>query len=118
MLEFCYKNDKLGDPVINEYHAYAMELCTQEEMSAMQYNAMRVNKVLVDLMKKIDIIVADFKLEFGRVGGRLVIADELTPNVSRFWDKNTLRRFDQEGVNPEHEYKEILTRLKSVLQKN
>ncbi len=118
VLEFCYKNDKLGDPVINEYHAYAMELCTQEEMSAMQYNAMRVNKVLVDLMKKIDIIVADFKLEFGRVGGRLVIADELTPNVSRFWDKNTLRRFDQEGVNPEHEYKEILTRLKSVLQKN
>lgn len=115
VLELCYKNDKLRDPVINEYYAYAMDLCTQEEMSVMQYNAMRVNKVLSDLMKKIDIIVADFKLEFGRVGGRLVIADELTPNVARFWDKDTLRRFDQDGVNPEHEYDEILKRLKSVL---
>ncbi len=115
VLEFCYKNDKLGDPVINEYHAYAMELCTQEEMSVMCYNAMRVNKVLTDVMKKAGIIVADFKLEFGRVGNRLVIADEITPNVARFWDKDTLRRFDYNGVNPEHEYREILTRLKTVL---
>ncbi|MCM1534077.1 MAG: phosphoribosylaminoimidazolesuccinocarboxamide synthase [Corallococcus sp.] len=114
VLEFCYKNDELNDPVINEYHAYAMGLCTQEEMSVMCYNAMRVNKVLVDLMKRIDIVVADFKLEFGRVGTRLVIADELTPNVARFWDKNTLRRFDQDGINPEHEYDEILSRLKSI----
>ena len=83
----------------------------------MQYNAMRVNKVLVDLMKQVGIIVADFKLEFGRVGSRLVIADEITPNVARFWDKDTLRRFDQEGVNPEHEYDEILKRLESVLKK-
>lgn len=117
VLELCYKNDKLRDPVINEYYAYAMDLCTQEEMSVMQYNAMRVNKVLVDLMKQVGIIVADFKLEFGRVGSRLVIADEITPNVARFWDKDTLRRFDQEGVNPEHEYDEILKRLESVLKK-
>lgn len=116
VMEFCYKNDKLGDPVINEYHAFAMELCTQEEMSVMQYNAMRVNKVLTDLMKPLDIIVADFKLEFGRVGGRLVIADEITPNVARFWDKSTLRRFDYNGVDPEHEYKEILTRLQSAIK--
>lgn len=114
VLEFCYKNDKLGDPVINEYHAYAMELCTQEEMSVMCYNAMRINKVLTDLMKKVGVIVADFKVEFGRVGGRLVVADEITPNVARFWDKDTLRRFDQDGVNPEHEYSEILQRLKTV----
>lgn len=115
VMELCYKNDKLRDPVINEYYAYAMELCTQEEMSVMQYNAMRVNKVICDLMKKIGIVVADFKLEFGRVGSRIVIADELTPNVARFWDKDTLRRFDQEGVNPEGEYREILTRLQSLL---
>ena len=117
VLELCYKNDKLRDPVINEYYAYAMDLCTQEEMTVMQYNAMRVNKVLCDLMKRVGVIVADFKLEFGRVGGRLVIAVELTPNVARFWDKDTLRRFDQEGVNPEHEYNEILKRLQSVLRK-
>ncbi|MDE7454276.1 MAG: phosphoribosylaminoimidazolesuccinocarboxamide synthase [Clostridia bacterium] len=114
ILELCYKNDKLHDPFINEYYAYAMELCTQEEMTTMQYNAMRVNKVLCDLMRKIDIVVADFKLEFGRVGGRLVIADEITPNVARFWDKNTLRKFDDNGANPEKEYVEILKRLKKV----
>lgn len=114
VLEFCYKNDKLNDPVINEYHAYAMELCTQEEMSVMCYNAMRINKVLTDLMKKVGVIVADFKVEFGRVNNRLVVADEITPNVARFWDKDTLRRFDQEGVDPEHEYAEILQRLKTV----
>ena len=75
---------------------------------------MRVNKVLVDFMSKVDVVVADFKLEFGRVGNRLVVADEITPNVARFWDKDTLRRFDQDGVNPEHEYREILTRLQSI----
>ena len=114
VLEFCYKNDKLGDPVINEYHAYAMGLCTQEEMSVMCYNAMRINKVLSDLMKEVSIIVADFKIEFGRTSGRLVVADEITPNVARFWDKDTLRRMDNEGKNPEAEYQEILKRLKSV----
>lgn len=114
VLEFCYKNDSLGDPVINEYYAYAMGLCTQEEMSVMCYNAMRINKVLCDLTKDIGIIVADFKVEFGRTSGRLVVADEITPNVARFWDVNTLRRLDNEGKNPELEYKEILNRLKSV----
>ena len=114
VLEFCYKNDKLGDPVINEYHAYAMELCTQEEMSVMCYNAMRINKVLTDLMKEVGIIVADFKIEFGRTSGRLVVADEITPNVARFWDKDTLRRLDNEGKNPEEEYQEILKRLKAT----
>ena len=115
VLEFCYKNDKLHDPVINEYHAYAMGLCTQEEMSVMCYNAMRINKVLTDLMREIDIIVADFKVEFGRTRGRLVVADEITPNVARFWDKDTLRRLDNEGKNPEAEYVEILKRLKTVI---
>ena len=114
VLEFCYKNDELGDPVINEYHAYAMGLCTQEEMSVMCYNAMRINKVLTDMMKEVGIIVADFKLEFGRTSGRLVVADEITPNVARFWDKDTLRRLDNDGKNPEAEYHEILKRLQSI----
>lgn len=114
VLEFCYKNDDLGDPFINEYHAYAMELCTQEEMTAMCYNAMRINKVLCDLMKEADVIVADFKVEFGRVNGRLLVADEISPNVARFWDKNTLRRMDNEGKNPEQEYRRLLTLLKKI----
>ncbi len=114
VLEFCYKNDELGDPFINEYHAYAMELCTQEEMSTMCYNAMRINKVLSDLMREVDVIVADFKVEFGRVNKRLVVADEISPNVARFWDKNTLRRMDNEGKNPELEYQRLLALLRQV----
>ncbi len=114
VLEFCYKNDELGDPVINEYHAYAMELCTQEEMSEMCYNAMRINKVLTDLMRDADIIVADFKVEFGRVNKRLVVADEISPNVARFWDKTTLRRLDDDGKNPAAEYSRLLDILRRI----
>ena len=111
VLEFCDKNDELNDPVINEYHACAMDLCTPEEMSLMVYTASRVNKLLCEVMKKIGIVVADFKLEFGRVNGRLVVADEITPNCARFWDEETLLRFDHKDVNPEYEYAEILRRL-------
>lgn len=116
VLEFCYKNDQLGDPVINEYHALTLGLCDREEMSFMCYCATRVNKVLNDLMKPLGIVVADFKLEFGRVGTGLVIADEITPNVARFWDENTLNRFDDNGTSPQKEYEVILARLQGNLQ--
>lgn len=115
VLEFCYKNDELRDPVINEYHAYAMELCTPEELSVMCYQASRISKVLTSVMSKVGIVVADFKVEFGRVNGRLVVADELTPNVSRFWDAETLHKF--ENGDPSYEYREILRRLQSVCDK-
>lgn len=118
VLEFCYKNDQLSDPVINEYHALTLGLCTREEMNYMCYCATRVNKVLTDLMKPLGIIVADFKLEFGRVGSGLVIADEITPNVSRFWDKDTLNRFDDGGTKPDMEYKVILERLQQAVGQN
>lgn len=116
VLEFCYKNDQLGDPVINEYHALTLGLCDREEMSFMCYYATRVNKVLNDLMKPLGIVVADFKLEFGRVGTGLVIADEITPNVARFWDENTLNRFDDNGASPQKEYEVILAKLQGNLQ--
>ena len=116
VLEFCYKNDQLGDPVINEYHALTLGLCDREEMSFMCYCATRVNKVLNDLMKPLGIVVADFKLEFGRVGTGLVIADEITPSVARFWDENTLNRFDDNGTIPQKEYEVILAKLQGNLQ--
>ena len=116
VLEFCYKNDQLGDPVINEYHALTLGLCDREEMSFMCYCATKVNKVLNDLMKPLGIVVADFKLEFGRVGTGLVIADEITPNVARFWDENTLNRFDDNGTSPQKEYEVILAKLQGNLQ--
>ena len=116
VLEFCYKNDQLGDPVINEYHAYAMQLCTQEEMNVMCYQATRINKLLCDVMEAAGFVVADFKLEFGRIRNWLVIADEITPNVARFWDKNTLNRMDNDGQNPELEYQIILEKLQQLIK--
>ena len=77
----------------------------------MCYCATRINKVLVDLMTPLGIVVADFKVEFGRVSTGLVVADEITPNVARFWDKGTLNRFDDGGLHPEKEYEVILSRL-------
>lgn len=114
VLEFCYKNDKLGDPVINEYHAYAMELCTQEEMANMVYTVSRINKVLCDAMKKIGIIVADFKVEFGRINGRLVVADEITPTTARLWDATTLKRFGNDK-DVSKEYTVINQKLQNEL---
>ena len=116
VLEFCYKNDQLDDPVINEYHAYAMRLCTQEEMNVMCYHATRINKLLCDIMDQIGFVVADFKLEFGRIRNWLVIGDEITPNGARFWDKDTLMRLDKDGQNPELEYQIILERLEKLIK--
>lgn len=114
VMEFCYKNDELNDPVINEYHAYAMGLCTQEEMTIMTYNVMRINKVLCDLFDSIGMVVADFKVEFGRVGNFLVVADEITPNVGRFWEKESLSRIKYVMGSAEKEYEVILERLQNV----
>ncbi|MCM1042724.1 MAG: phosphoribosylaminoimidazolesuccinocarboxamide synthase [Corallococcus sp.] len=111
VLEFCYKNDALDDPVINEYHAYAMGLCTQEELGTMYYAVTRINKVLTDVMNKIGVAIADFKVEFGRVNGRLMVADEITPTTSRMWDSKTLKKFGCETADLSMEYKEILERL-------
>lgn len=114
VLEFCYKNDKLDDPVINEYHALAMGLCSAEEMSAMCYQASRINKVLGDYLRRADMVLADFKVEFGRVNGRLLVADEITPNTARMWDGATLKHICKSGErNPEFEYAEILSRLEA-----
>ncbi len=111
ILEFCYKNDKLRDPVINEYHAYAMGLCSKEEMAAMCFTASRINKILSDMFAEHDMVVADFKLEFGRVRGRLVVADEISPSTARFWDKQTLAKLCNDGKDMKEEYTQILQRL-------
>lgn len=117
VLEFCYKNDELDDPVINEYHALAMGLCTQEEMAAMCYQATRINKVLGDLLAKADMTLADFKVEFGRVNGRLLVADEITPNTARLWDRQTLGHICNCGErDAKHEYEQILSRLQAVIK--
>lgn len=117
VLEFCYKDDELGDPMVNQYHIAAMGWATDEEMEAISAYALKVNQVLTDYLSDLNIELIDFKLEFGRTTeGTLVLADEISPDTCRFWDSKTHEKLDKDrfrrdmgGV--EDAYHEILKRL-------
>lgn len=116
VLEFSYKNDELGDPMINEYHAYAMGLCTPEELKTISDMAFKVNDFMVDYFKKRNVDLIDFKLEFGRFKGEIILADEISPDTCRFWDSTTKEKLDKDrfrrdmgGV--EEAYAEMMRRL-------
>ena len=115
-LEFSYKNDDLGDPLINHYHALAMELATQEEIDEISRIAFQVNDLLIKYLEGSNIILVDFKLEFGRHNGKIILADEISPDTCRFWDATTHEKLDKDrfrrdmgGV--EDAYNEIRKRL-------
>jgi phosphoribosylaminoimidazole-succinocarboxamide synthase len=112
ILEFCYKNDEFGDPFINEYHIKAMELATEEEVRAIEKAALKINKILTEIMSDINIDLVDFKLEFGRTPeGEIILADEISPDTCRLWDNQLMRsliRIDSE---------EIWARLKKAIWK-
>lgn len=116
VLEFSYKNDDLGDPLINDYHALAMELATLEEIDTIKKMAFKVNDVMKDFFKTLNIDLIDFKLEFGRFKGQIILADEISPDTCRFWDMTTGEKLDKDrfrrdmgGV--EDAYKEVFARL-------
>ena len=116
VLEFSYKNDELGDPMINDYHALAMELATEEELATIKTMAFRINDILRELMSRINIDLIDFKLEFGRYHGEIILADEISPDTCRFWDHTTKMKLDKDrfrrdlgGV--EDAYQEVLKRM-------
>ena len=116
VLEYCYKDDALGDPMINIYHIDALGLATREEMDKIAEYSFKVNDVLIERLKKMDIQLVDFKLEFGRFKGEIVLADEISPDTCRFWDINTGEKLDKDrfrrdlgGV--EEAYEEVLKRL-------
>lgn len=116
VLEFSYKNDELGDPMINEYHAYAMKLATPEEVKTITDMAFKVNDFMVGYFKKLNIDLVDFKLEFGRYKGQIILADEISPDTCRFWDSTTKEKLDKDrfrrdmgGV--EEAYHEMMRRL-------
>jgi phosphoribosylaminoimidazole-succinocarboxamide synthase len=118
VLEFYYKNDELGDPMINEYHIYAVGLATEREMSEITRLAMKCDEVLREFLEPRDIELVDFKLEFGRYGDSIILADEVTPDTCRFWDRNTREKMDKDrfrrdlgGV--EEAYREVLRRVRS-----
>lgn len=115
-LEFSYKDDSLGDPLINEYHAKALKLATDEEIAKISEIAFKVNDFLSDYLLKIGIRLVDFKLEFGRFKGDIILADEISPDTCRFWDKETNKKLDKDRFrrdlgNVEDAYKEIMQRL-------
>lgn len=117
VLEFSYKDDALGDPMVNEYHIAAMGWCTREELDLICNYSLKVNAFLTDYLAKLNIELVDFKLEFGKLkDGTIVLADEISPDTCRFWDSATHEKLDKDrfrrdlgGV--EDAYQEIMKRL-------
>ena len=116
VLEFYYKSDALGDPLLNEYHVRALGLAGSEELRAIRDTAFRANGMLLQFFAEREILLADFKLEFGRHKGALLVGDELTPDGCRFWDRITRENLgkDRSRRNLAREagvYHEILRRV-------
>ena len=116
-IEFSYKNDDLGDPLINSYHALALKLATKDEIETIKNMAFKVNSVLKEYFLGLGIELVDFKLEFGRTSdGTIVLADEISPDTCRFWDSKTHEKLDKDRFrrdlgNVEDAYIEIRKRL-------
>ena len=116
-IEFSYKNDDLHDPLLNEYHALALNLATREEIDEIKAMAFKVNDILKEYFLSLNVKLIDFKLEFGRLAdGKIVLADEISPDPCRFWDAQTNEKLDKDrfrrdmgGV--EDAYKEMMKRV-------
>lgn len=116
VVEFSYKDDALGDPMVNDDHALALGIATEEEIAFIKAQALKVNDILRDYLKKANIDLIDFKLEFGRYKGGIILADEISPDTCRFWDTVTHEKLDKDRFrrdlgNVEDAYHEILKRL-------
>ena len=114
--EFSYKDDSLGDPMINDYYALAMGLATAEEIETIKTLAFKVNDILKEYFLSIGVELIDFKLEFGRFKGQIILADEISPDTCRFWDSKTKEKLDKDrfrrdmgGV--EGAYQEMMNRI-------
>ena len=120
-IEFSYKNDELGDPLLNRYHALALKLATAEEIDTIEKYAFKVNEVLKAFWLSAGVTLVDFKLEFGRLSdGTIVLAVEISPDTSRLWDVKTHEKLDKDrfrrdmgGV--EEAYAEIMKRMEATL---
>lgn len=117
VLEFCYKDDALGDPMVNEYHIMAMNWCTKEELDLIASYSLKINSILSAYLKDVNIQLIDFKLEFGKTSdGTIVLADEISPDTCRFWDTVTQEKLDKDRFRrdmggEEDAYKEVMKRL-------
>lgn len=116
VVEYMLKNDVLEDPMVNVSHIRAMQLATTEEMALITRTALRINEILMGYMREIDVELIDFQLEFGRVGGEMLLADDISPDSARFWDARThepldIDRFRRDLGNAEQAYQELLRRM-------
>ncbi len=116
VLEYCYKNDELGDPMINETHIAAMGLATADEMAKIAAYSLKINDILTEYLKDAGVELIDFKLEYGRFKGEIILADEISPDTCRFWDSKTGEKLDKDRFRRdlgqvEEAYQEILRRL-------
>ena len=115
-LEFSYKNDELGDPMINDYYAVAICTATREEINKITELVFKINEILVDYFKSIKVDLIDFKVEFGRYKGQIILADEISPDTCRFWDSETHEKLDKDRFrrdlgHVEEAYEEIYRRI-------
>jgi len=116
ILEFSYKNDELGDPFINDYYALALGLATKEELDRIVELTFKVNDFLKAFFLKADIELVDFKIEFGRYHGEIILADEISPDTCRLWDVHTHQKLDKDRFrrdlgNVEEAYIEVAKRI-------
>ena len=117
VIEYCYKDDALGDPMVNEYHIRSMGWASDIELAVIAGSALRINDILRQYLKALNVDLIDFKLEFGRLNdGSIILADEISPDTCRFWDSLTQEKLDKDrfrrdmgGV--EDAYREIMKRL-------
>ena len=118
--DICYKQDELGDPLINDHHAVALGLATYDELHVMYDLAAKINTALQELFDKVGITLVDFKIEFGRTkDGRIILADEISPDTCRLWDTRTGEKLDKDRFRRDmghviEAYEEIYSRLKSL----
>jgi phosphoribosylaminoimidazole-succinocarboxamide synthase len=119
-IEFSYKNDDLGDPLLNEYHAKALGLVTAEEIDTIKKYAFKVNEVLKAFWKECGVTLVDFKLEFGKLkDGTIILADEISPDTCRLWDEATGERLGKDRFRLDlsdvvASYKTVLERLEKL----
>ena len=123
IFDICYKKDELGDPLINDHHAVFLGAATYDELDEMYELSYVINELLIDLFDKMNIILVDFKIELGKTAdGEIVLADEISPDTCRLWDKDTMKKLDKDRFRRDlgevtEAYEEIYNRLKKVLNK-
>ena len=121
IFDICYKDDNLGDPLVNDHHAVALGFATYDELAVMYKMSARINEILTELFARINIKLIDFKIEFGKCAdGEIVLADELSPDTCRLWDATTGEKLDHDRFRRDmgqvrEAYEEILKRLQQEL---